>query len=59
MTPTTHRQLTQLFNLADEALDSDFVDLKFVEFFNSLREDRGLARLLFDIREFVREENKI
>lgn len=55
MTPTTHRQLTQLFALADEALDSSFVNLKFVEFFNSLREDRGLARLLFDIREFVTE----
>ena len=47
-------RIKQLLNLADAAADFEFVDIKLVTHFHSLREEMGLAKLLLLIQDYVR-----
>lgn len=53
MTPQDHRRLTHLFTLADLAIDCPTIDIKFVSYWESLREELGLAPLLLLVQQFV------
>lgn len=52
MTNTQLSQFDRLFELAKYAQEFDEIDLKFVCFWESLREDHGLAKLLELVREY-------
>lgn len=56
MTATEQRQISQLYELRDLALDSSFIDLKFVSYWEKLRESYGLARLLLMIENYHKSE---
>jgi hypothetical protein len=53
MTPQDSRRLNHLFTLADLAIDCPTIDIKFCSYYESLREELGLAKLLLLIKEFV------
>lgn len=58
LSKTEHHQLQKLFLLADEALGENFIHIKFVTFWETLREDHGLAKLLLMVEEYVRNEGR-
>lgn len=58
MSPQDHRRLTHLFILADLAIGAPTIELKFVSYWESLREEIGLAQLLFLVKEFAATEKE-
>ena len=55
MTEQDRRRLTHLLTLADLAQDMPTVYLKLSNFWDALREDMGLAKLLLAIKEHVQQ----
>ena len=53
MTQIETEQLKKLFKFADVAQEMEFVNLKTVDHFNTLRETHGLSKLLLLIQEYA------
>jgi len=53
MTQEDHKRFHHLLELADAAVDFEFVDIKLVSYFHALREDMGLAKLLILTKEYI------
>ena len=53
---TEKRQVDQLYEMRDLAVGSVTVDLKFVEYWDKLREAYGLAHLLLMIEAYHKEQ---
>jgi hypothetical protein len=56
MTQVETEQIRKLFKLANIAQEMEFVDLKTIDHFNSLREEHGLSKLLMLIQEYATKQ---
>lgn len=53
---TEQRQIDHLYELRDLAVDSLTIHLKFVQYWEKLRESYGLAKLLLIIESYHKEQ---
>lgn len=53
---TEQRQVDHLYELRDLAVGSPIIDLKFVSYWEKLRESYGLAKLLLIIESYHKEK---
>lgn len=58
ITPQQLRQFRHLFVLADAASELPTIELKFVSYWETLREDLGLADLLLKLQFYVQQQNQ-
>lgn len=56
MTQHESDSLKRLFKLADIATEMEFVDLKTIDHFNTLREEHGLSKLILLIHEYATKQ---
>lgn len=57
LTNTQIRQFDRLYKLADGAIELPTIEIKFVNFWETLREDLGLAQLLLNLKQYAKETN--
>jgi hypothetical protein len=58
MNATEIKQVKKLLELADAAVDLEFVDVHLVSHFHTMREELGLAKLLLLIQDYARNPSQ-